>query len=146
MLVEVANCQTIHNVDGARLKQAVEVVLTGEKIADAVVSVAVVDDRSIHELNRRHLQHDYPTDVLSFLFDHEHDRLEGEIVVSADTAAEQARRYQSEFADELLLYVVHGTLHLSGYDDCTPAERRSMRRLERRYLSQLGVTPRWRGR
>jgi probable rRNA maturation factor len=142
MLVEVSN-QTAVDLDPAPLKLAAESVLKGEGLVDAVVSIAIVDDRHMRLLNRRHLQHDYPTDVLSFLLERDGDRLEGEVVVSVDTAAAQARQYNSSTADELLLYVVHGALHLAGYDDRAPSARRTMRRKERKYLGELGVAPRW---
>ena len=143
-VVEVVNRQTAVAVDQDRLRLAVETVLAGESIGRAIVSVAIVGDEEIHSLNRQHLQHDYATDVLSFLLEREGDWLEGEVVVSADTAAAEARKYESNVADELLLYVVHGALHLAGYDDQSPADRQTMRRKERRYLGQLGVVPRWR--
>ena len=62
----------------------------------------------IHELNRRYLNHDWPTDVLSFTLDDDDDGLAGEIIVSADTATVAAERYGWKMADEILLYVIHG--------------------------------------
>ena len=67
-----------------------------------------MDDRTIQQLNRQYLDHDEPTDVLSFLLEREAERLEGEIVVSRDTAACSAPAYGWTPADELLLYVIHG--------------------------------------
>ena len=100
--------------------------LEGEAISRATLSIAVVSDRAIRPLNRRYLQHDYATDVLSFLLDSGPGWLDGEIIVSADTAASQAPQYDSSAEAELLLYVIHGALHLVGYDDTTPAERKRM--------------------
>jgi probable rRNA maturation factor len=107
------------------------------------VSIAVVDNAEIHALNRRHLQHDYPTDVLSFLLEETGERLEGEIVASAQTAAAQAARYGWSAEDELLLYVIHGALHLVGYDDQTPEAQERMRRRESQLLAHFGLTPRY---
>lgn len=135
--IEVANRQKRHPVDIDRLRKAVELVLQGEGIERATLSVAVVSDRAIRPLNRRYLQHDYATDVLSFLLDSGPGWLDGEVIVSADTAASQAPQYGSSAADELLLYVIHGTLHLIGYDDTTPAERKRMLARQRRYLRRL---------
>ena len=111
--------------------------------ASAQTLQEVVDDPSMHALNRRYLEHDYPTDVLSFVLDQDEDRLEGQLVVSADTAAASAEQYGWSAADELLLYVIHGSLHLVGCDDRQMEQRREMRELEQRYLKLHGLQPRY---
>jgi probable rRNA maturation factor len=135
--IELANRQRRHTVDADRLRAAARRVLESEGITSGTLSIAVVSDRAIRPLNRRYLQHDYATDVLSFLLDAGPKTLEGEVIVSADTAATQASEYGSSVADELLLYVIHGTLHLIGYDDTTPAARKRMLARQRRYLRLL---------
>jgi probable rRNA maturation factor len=140
--VQIVN-ETETPLDLDRLSQAVQAVLDGAGIERYEISVAVVDDPTIHALNVRHLQHDYPTDVLSFLLEQEDDYLEGEIVASADTAAHEAKKYAATAANELLLYVVHGALHLVGYDDHSEADRQAMRAKEREYLARFGVSVRW---
>ena len=118
---------------------AVRNVLQDHEVFAGDVSIAIVDDATIHRLNRKHLEHDYPTDVLSFLLDRDQRYLEGEVVVSADTAASNASDFGWPAHHELLLYVVHGTLHLVGYDDRTPHDRAEMRRLEAKYLRRLRI-------
>jgi probable rRNA maturation factor len=130
-------------VSARRIKDAVRCVLTGEGVQHARISVAIVDDPTIHGVNHRHLQHDYPTDVLSFVLDDDADSFEGEIVASGDTALREAARYGWQPEDELLLYVVHGALHLTGQDDATPAALDEMRRREQHYLAQFGLQPRY---
>jgi probable rRNA maturation factor len=102
-------------------------------------SVAIVDDETIHRVNREHLQHDWPTDVISFVFDNENDVITGEVIASADTALRlhQAAGWQLE--DEILLYVVHGLLHLAGLDDIEEQQSEQMRRAERDCLLAVGV-------
>ena len=139
--VEVTNEQDATPLDEARLRSAVEMILADAGIAEAEISIAVVDDPTIRELNRRHLNHDYATDVLSFLLQRDGTSLEGEIVVSGDTAASTAGQYGWSAEEELLLYVIHGSLHLVGHDDRTPEDREQMRLGERRWLLKLGVTP-----
>jgi probable rRNA maturation factor len=141
--VEISNRQTAVAVDAGRLSDAVRSVLNEAGVRQASVSLAIVDDREIHRLNRRHLNHDYPTDVLSFLLDEEDDCLEGEIVVSAETAAAAAARFGWAPEDELLLYAVHGALHLVGYDDQEPAAQAEMRSQEAASLSRFGLSPRY---
>jgi len=141
--IELSDHQSDHRFDQDRLADAARRVAASEGITRATVSIAVVDDATIHDLNRRYLQHDYPTDVLSFVFERSDDAASGEVIVSADTAARQARRYGWPLEDELLLYVVHGMLHLVGYDDQASDARQQMRARERYYLAQFGVTPRY---
>lgn len=138
--VEIANRQKSRPVDKSRLRAAVKAVLTGEGMVDASISLAVVDDPEIHRLNVQFLQHDYPTDVLSFAFDHTDDSVDGEVIVSVDTAARLATELGHSPDDELLLYVVHGTLHLVGYDDHEDEDRAAMRARERHYLALLSAT------
>ncbi|MBK7986366.1 MAG: rRNA maturation RNase YbeY [Ignavibacteria bacterium] len=83
-------------------------------------------------MNRKFLQHDYPTDVITFPL--EDNPLEGEIYISIDTAIEQARDYNVSVAQELMRLAAHGTLHLIGYDDSTDEERARMSELETLYI------------
>lgn len=105
------------------------------------MSVAVVDNAAIAQLHGRFLDDPTPTDVLSFLLDCGPGGLEGEVIVSAEQASECAARYGWLPADELLLYAVHGTLHLAGYDDSTAEQRRVMRKQERAVLEHFGLRP-----
>ncbi len=103
-------------------------------------SVSIVDDPTIHRLNREHLDHDWPTDVISFVFENEDGHVDGEIIASIDTATRLAAQAGWPPADELLLYVIHGLLHLSGLDDLTPEDRHQMRQTERDCLLALGIS------
>jgi probable rRNA maturation factor len=136
--VQIANHQTAVAVDRRKLRQAVRMVLQGEGIDEADISLAVVDDAAIRQLHRRYLGQDEPTDVLSFLLDREGGRLDGEIVVSGETAGRAAPEYGCTAAQELLLYVIHGALHLAGWNDDTPKKRAEMWGRQRDYLARLG--------
>ncbi len=141
--IEIANQQDVLPVDEERLKSAVGAVLAEESLDDAVISLAIVDDPTIADLNRRYLQHDYATDVLSFVLERSAGRLEGEVIVSGETAVSQSRRWGWAAEDELLLYVIHGMLHLLGVGDTTPREREQMRRREGACLAGFGLKPHW---
>lgn len=130
-------------VDEGRLKAAVAGVLEEAAIDDATISLAIVDDPTIHDLNRRYLQHDYATDVLSFVLERTETRLEGEVIVSSETAVSQSRRWGWAGEDELLLYVIHGMLHMVGVADATPEDREEMRRREGKCLANFGLKPHW---
>ncbi|MEM9791267.1 MAG: rRNA maturation RNase YbeY [Planctomycetota bacterium] len=139
--VEIANEQSSLDIDEERLCAAAAAIAADAGYASGELSLAVVDDPTIHELNRRHLSHDYPTDVLSFALEDEPGRLVGQVIVSADTAIANAAEYGWPAADELLLYVVHGTLHLVGHRDKADDEVAAMRDAERRYLKRFGAEP-----
>jgi probable rRNA maturation factor len=87
------------------------------------LSIAFVTDAAIRKLNRAHLNHDYPTDVLAFPLGTD---LLGELVISAPCARRQARERSIPVEEELLRYVAHGILHLLGYDDHRPKDRKRM--------------------
>ena len=136
--IEIANQQSKLAVDRELLVQAAQAILQDHGPSTCRVSIALVDDPTIHTLNRQYLQHDYATDVLSFVLEQSDDVLEGEVVVSSDTALAQAAQYHWNPVDELLLYVIHGLLHLVGFDDQTDALREEMRCAEQVYLRQCG--------
>lgn len=127
--------------DRARYEQAAAWVAKHYGISSLQVSIAIVDDPTIHKLNREHLAHDWPTDVISFVFevDEEQGRVEGEIIASVDTATRLAVDAHWRPEDELLLYILHGLLHLAGLDDIEPVDQAEMRRAERDCLVALGV-------
>ena len=114
-------------------------ILTDHSIPGAKINVAVVDDPTLAELHQRYLGDASPTDVLSFPLEQSPEYLEGEIVISADAALASAAGYHWSAADELLLYAVHGALHMVGYDDATPKKRAKMRKKEGEYIARLGL-------
>jgi len=91
------------------------------------IYVLIVSDRKINDLHRRFMQISGPTDVITF----EH----GELVISAETACRHAKIFGKTLGRELRLYIVHGLLHLHGFDDKTSAGAREMKRIQERILS-----------
>lgn len=127
-------------LDFAALKDAARVVLEGEGVREAAVTLAFVDDPHIHRLNKQFLNHDAPTDVLTFPSSAPGaKKLEGDVVIGYQTAEEYAADRGHAVGPELVLYVVHGCLHLCGYTDTDPRGAAEMRRKEREYLGKLGV-------
>ncbi len=145
LTIEINTDNPRHPVDAARLKKAVRLILRDARIQSAEISIAIVTDERMHELNRTYLRHDYPTDVLSFVLarDEQATSLDGEIIASSDYAAREAVRYGWSTDDELLLYIIHGCLHLVGYDDTTAKGKAAMRAAEAKYLMQFGLQHRF---
>ena len=138
--VKIANQQEIVPIDFARFREVAQTVLTGEGVHEAKATLAFVDNPTIHRLNKQFLDHDEPTDVLSFPMSSPSARvLEGEIVVGVEVASSQATERGHDVTTEMSLYVIHGLLHLCGHDDHEPADIRRMRDAERKYLNQLGL-------
>lgn len=120
-MIEVRNRQR-RRVNAERLRQlAARIRPTG------TLSIVLVNDRQMAALNHRYHRTAGPTDVLTF----DYGAGDAEIIVSVDHAYRHPRP-----ARELALYVVHGLLHLAGYDDRTAAQRRRMRAAERRLLNR----------
>jgi len=94
------------------------------------VSVVLVSDKRIADIHGRFMDDPTPTDVITF--DH------GEIVISTQTAKRQARQFGTSLAHELRLYLVHGLLHLCGYDDKTRNGAAEMKRIQERVVSRAG--------
>ncbi len=162
--IAVSNTQKLLKVSPKRLIHAAQTALRDEHVGTAEISVAIVDDARIHEINREFLQHDYPTDVISFDLAEPRQpaapsrtarnappgvrrsaglAISGEVVVSAETALRLAEQFGWTAQDEIVLYLVHGLLHLCGYDDLTEKERLVMRRRETEVLALLGLVPRY---
>ena len=98
------------------------------------ISIIFCSDNYILDVNMRYLQHDYFTDIITFDYC-EGDRLSGDLFISIDSVRENALYYGAEFGDELNRVMVHGLLHLIGYDDHTEEEKKVMRAKEDYYLS-----------
>jgi len=133
--VTVYNKSTLARVPRSAVESVVSAVCQGEGITEAEIRVILVSDAEIHRINREFLQHDYPTDVITFPI--EEEPLEGEIYISAETAGMQAKEYKVTLTNELLRLAAHGALHLAGYDDDTPEKRLEMSELETKYVNSL---------
>lgn len=135
--IAVANRQRTLRISVRRLRAVLRWACAAEGVTAGEFSIAVIDAVAMHALNQAYLKHDYPTDVLTFPLSPPGEPLHGEIVVSADFAREHAAEIGTDPLDELDLYVVHGFLHLVGYDDATPARRRRMKARQEAILAQF---------
>jgi probable rRNA maturation factor len=136
--IEVSDTQAHMQVNHADVIQLVRQVLLAENRASASISIALVDNDTIHRLNRLHLGHDWPTDVITFpLSGPGEPALSGELVVSTQMAVATALEVGSEPARELALYLVHGLLHLCGYDDSSEADSAAMEQRQTHLLESV---------
>ena len=149
MAVTVVSRQHRRAVSRSRLVIAAERALAAVGRPGSDVDILVVDDAEIERMNARFLGVQGPTDVLAFPLEIPQggQDLLGQVVISADTAARQARQLGVAMALELDLLVTHAILHLVGYDDRDPGQARLMHRREKDILeSRARVSPRlWDG-
>ena len=101
------------------------------------ISIIFCSDNYILDVNIRYLHHDYFTDVITFDYC-EGDKLSGDLFISIDSVRENAIEFGTEFDEELHRVIVHGLLHLIGYDDHNPEDQKVMREKEDYYLSLRG--------
>ncbi|MGH7866937.1 MAG: rRNA maturation RNase YbeY [Candidatus Dormibacteraceae bacterium] len=110
--------------------------------ANCTITVRITTAEELHYLNRRFLGHDYPTDVLSFPssgFDH--PGYLGDLAISWPAVVEQAKTYHHTLRGEAALLLVHGLLHLLGWDHAEPREAQEMARLTVKCLASSGIHP-----
>jgi probable rRNA maturation factor len=124
------------------VRREADAMLVELELAHAELSVLLTNDAEIHALNLEHRDKDKPTDVLSFPLDEgggadgavSGTRVLGDVVISLDTAARQARGRKRELLPEVRFLLAHGLLHLLGYDHGDPAEKREMDAMTRRLV------------
>ena len=132
-------------LDEARLQAAAGVVLDQHESAQSALTVVITDDDDVAGLNRTYRGIDAPTDVLSFPADTPPVALDdeptylGDLVIAYPYAAAQAARESHDLMHSLMLLVVHGTLHLLGYDHDTTAHRAAMWAAQDRALAALQI-------
>ena len=152
-LIRIQNSQSHLSIDEELLQKTACLLLHSENVAQADISLAIIDNETIRELNRQFLEHDYNTDVLSFLLDCHLDSakqvpglrgagktIDGEVLVSAEMAISMSENYDWSAENELLLYVIHGLLHLCGYDDLAEEELTLMRTKEQHFFDSKGLS------
>jgi probable rRNA maturation factor len=142
MNVVIANRQRAKKINLRLLKQIVAGFFAELKITEGELGINFVGAKEMAEVNRQFLQHEGPTDVITF--DHcdvasgvKRPALHGELFVCIDEAVLQAKQFGTSWQAELVRYIVHGVLHLFGHDDLKTASRRKMKREENRLLRKL---------
>ena len=104
-------------------------------LASYDIAIHLVSSRRMATINQKHLHHEGPTDVITFDYRQPHrDGLHGELLICPAVALSQAREHRTSPESEIARYIIHGILHLQGYDDRSPDARRVMKREENRRL------------
>ena len=101
------------------------------------LSIVLVGPKEMASLNEKFLQHEGPTDVITFDYAEGTDGLSGEIFICVEEAERQAKEFKTNWQSEVVRYAVHGILHLAGHDDLQAAARKKMKQVEGRLVREL---------
>ena len=122
--------------DSLNVRKLIEKVIRSENKIPGDLSFIITSDKNILEINREFLEHDYFTDVIAFS-DNDNNIIHGEIYISIDTVERNSINYKVSLRNELIRVMLHGTLHLCGYEDETVKKKEIMREKEERWLKKL---------
>jgi rRNA maturation RNase YbeY len=98
------------------------------------LDINLVDDKKIMQINRKYLKHNYSTDIITFAYEIDKKSIDGEIFISLDTVKKNSLIYNTLYTQELKRVIIHGCLHLTGYNDRTKKEKKLIREKEDFYL------------
>lgn len=119
-----------------KLENILKRIIAGNGKVPGSLNLIISDDEKVREINRSFLEHDYYTDVITFNYN-SGNLTEGEIYISLDTVRENSRNYNISLEMELNRVIIHGVLHLSGFDDKSEEEKLKMRAAEDKWLERL---------
>ena len=124
------------DVDNDWLNSTCKNILNDKNHDTATISIILTNDKQLLQLKKQYFKQDALTDVITFNLEEDNDPIEGEIYISLNRVSENAREFKQDIKKELKRVIIHGCLHLLGYDDQTPKGKKTMTRMEDHYLSQ----------
>lgn len=140
MKIDIQDLQSVEKIDKNKIIECADYVLKAMNEDDAELSLVLVNDTYIRNLNWKYRRKDSATDVLAFSMRDSRGlsgSILGDVVISVETAKREARKRKKDFQEELDLYFVHGILHLLGYDDEKPRARKKMKEKEKELMGRL---------
>ncbi len=129
-----------HLTDKKALKSFILALFEREKVTLNSLTYIFCSDQFLKGINKKFLQHNYYTDILTFVLSEKNEPIISDIYVSIPRVRENANDFASTYSQELHRVIIHGALHLCGYSDQTEKEKRRMRKKENEYLNLLGST------
>jgi probable rRNA maturation factor len=139
MNIVIANRQRTKKINTRLLKKITEALLADLEITEAELGINLVAAREMALINETFLRHKGTTDVITFDYaaPEKRKQMHGEIFLCVDDAIGQAEKFKTTWRSEIVRYIVHGILHLQGFDDSRATARRKMKREENRLLRAL---------
>jgi len=138
-IVTISNYYPNFQLLSPTVEAIVQKIGAGEKRTFDKVSVIVTDDGSLNHLKKHYFNDDVLTDTISFNLNESDQPVDGEIYISIDRIQENAKQFDTGFHKELALVIIHSILHLVGYEDFTPVDKKQMDRIQQQYLEQISV-------
>lgn len=120
-----------------RLKDVINYISDNENTVFGNLNIIFCSDEFIKKYNREYLDHDFETDIITFYDNDDDGKIEGELLISADTVHFNSERFKTEIEEEFSRVIIHGILHLCGYGDKTKSEKIKMKKKENFYLNNL---------
>jgi probable rRNA maturation factor len=143
-MISVSKRDRSRKLDLKLLEKITEAALAELKITEAELSIVLVGAKEMAAINQKYLGHEGPTDVITFDYRNPEFRIQnsewqinGELFICIEEAEKQSREFKTNWQSELVRYLVHGALHLTGHDDLQPAARKKMKLAEGRLLRKL---------
>jgi probable rRNA maturation factor len=138
MKIEIINQQKVKRVNKKKLESHVKKIFALLDIRSAKIVILLCDNKFIKELNKKFFKKNSVTDVISFPLE---DDLEpgylGDVIVSVEEAVKLSKKYGNKWEKELVLYIIHGILHLTGFDDQTKKQRERMEKKQQEILEKI---------
>ena len=132
----INHIKVTHKFDENKISQIISNISKTEDKKIDCINFILVDDKYLNKLKKEYFNQDYYTDVISFNLEDKNCPIDGEIYISINRVILNADKYNCSFNNELKRIMIHGLLHLSGYDDITKNEKQNMTNLENKYMNQ----------
>jgi rRNA maturation RNase YbeY len=123
-----------------QLKKWISAIIKNENKKEGKINYLFCTDKELHKINREFLNHDTYTDIITFDYS-ESNKVSGEIYISSERVKENSQKLKTEFESELRRVIIHGVLHLCGYKDKNPAQKKEMRDKEDDALTKFNLIP-----
>lgn len=122
------------------IRKSLKILKSELSLKIAHLQINILNCADIIALNQKYLNHNYNTDIITFDYRVElANPIDGEIFISFEEAQKNAEKYKVSLNNELIRLIIHGVLHLSGFDDKSPIEKRKMKKMENYFLEKLKV-------
>lgn len=140
-MIELNNTYNLELPNSVRevYKKGIEAIMIDHKKDFASITVTLLTDDALLEINQNFLKHDFYTDIITFTYSEKNEPIEAELFISADMVASNAKKYNVTYHKELLRVIFHGCLHLCGFNDYTEKEKREMKREENFYVMKYAL-------